>query len=102
MNALTLFVLLDKFVLISLVNMSANVQWGKNICLNMSIYVCLLQLLKVQLIYRFAGTNCSTDIDYCSSKPCQNNANCTDGLTTYTCTCLPGKTFLISLILFKF
>ena len=31
-----------------------------------------------------------TDVDECSSSPCQNGAACVDGVNLYTCTCLPG------------
>ena len=31
-----------------------------------------------------------TDVDECSSSPCQNGAICVDGVNLYTCTCLPG------------
>ena len=30
------------------------------------------------------------DIDDCDSKPCENNATCTDGVNNYTCTCMAG------------
>ena len=33
-----------------------------------------------------------SDIDYCSSNPCDNGATCHDGLHTYTCTCATGYT----------
>ena len=32
------------------------------------------------------------DIDDCASEPCQNAGTCTDGLNSYTCTCLDGWT----------
>ena len=31
-----------------------------------------------------------TDIDECSSNPCQNGATCYDSVDYYFCTCLPG------------
>lgn len=31
-----------------------------------------------------------TDIDECSSNPCENNATCNNEINKYTCTCLPG------------
>ena len=32
------------------------------------------------------------DIDECKSLPCQNGGNCTDGIGSYTCYCIPGHT----------
>ena len=32
----------------------------------------------------------SPDIDECVSEPCQNGGTCTDGINSYSCTCLPG------------
>jgi len=32
------------------------------------------------------------DFDECESFPCQNGGACTDGVNSYTCTCLPGYT----------
>ena len=31
-----------------------------------------------------------TDIDECASNPCHSNADCTDTLGSYVCTCRPG------------
>ena len=30
------------------------------------------------------------DIDECSPNPCENGGTCTDGINSYTCTCVPG------------
>jgi Notch-like protein len=38
----------------------------------------------------YIGTNCETDFDECSSKPCLNRATCTDGVNSYKCTCASG------------
>ena len=35
---------------------------------------------------------CLLDIDECESIPCQNGGNCTDGVVSYTCDCIPGHT----------
>ena len=32
----------------------------------------------------------SLDIDECSANPCENGANCTDGINDYNCNCVPG------------
>ena len=31
-----------------------------------------------------------TDIDECSSNPCENDGTCTDGVNMYTCSCVAG------------
>ena len=31
-----------------------------------------------------------TDVNECSSNPCQNGATCSDSVDFYNCTCLPG------------
>ena len=33
-----------------------------------------------------------SDINECSSNPCENNATCVDQVTGYTCTCQAGYT----------
>ncbi|XP_034427678.1 cubilin [Hippoglossus hippoglossus] len=33
------------------------------------------------------GANCDQNINECSSNPCQNGGNCTDGMNGFTCTC---------------
>ena len=33
-----------------------------------------------------------TDIDECSSSPCQNDGTCTDEVNGYTCSCVAGYT----------
>ena len=40
----------------------------------------------------FQGPLCSTDINECSSQPCQNGATCHDGINRFTCTCVDGYT----------
>ena len=35
----------------------------------------------------WTGVDCETDIDDCSSQPCQNGGNCSDLLNGYYCTC---------------
>ncbi len=32
----------------------------------------------------------STDLDECSSNPCQNGGTCADGVNKYTCNCVAG------------
>ena len=34
----------------------------------------------------------STDINECTSTPCQNGATCIDGVNLFTCNCVPGYT----------
>lgn len=36
--------------------------------------------------------NVFTDIDDCSSGPCQNGATCVDHVNNFSCTCPPGYT----------
>ena len=31
-----------------------------------------------------------SDIDECSSNPCQNGGTCTDGVNSYSCACVAG------------
>ena len=38
----------------------------------------------------FSGENCAANIDDCASAPCQNGAQCVDGLETYQCNCVSG------------
>eukprot|EP00058_Branchiostoma_floridae_P019117 XP_002604606.1 hypothetical protein BRAFLDRAFT_92840 [Branchiostoma floridae] len=40
----------------------------------------------------FTGTNCETDIDECTSNPCQHSSTCQDGIDMFTCHCAPGYT----------
>lgn len=42
----------------------------------------------------FTGSHCETEVQECSSLPCQNGATCYDGVGYYTCTCVPGFTGL--------
>lgn len=41
------------------------------------------------MVTSFSGTTCETDINECSSNPCQNGATCTDKVNGYECTCTP-------------
>ncbi|XP_063777593.1 cubilin [Pseudophryne corroboree] len=38
------------------------------------------------------GSNCTENIDECSSSPCQNGGSCLDGINSYTCNCTSGWT----------
>ena len=38
----------------------------------------------------FTGANCETDINHCLQNNCSSNGTCVDGVTGYTCVCLPG------------
>ena len=40
--------------------------------------------------YYFLLSIVYTDIDECASSPCQNGGTCTDGVNSYTCTCVAG------------
>ena len=33
-----------------------------------------------------------SDVDECSSGPCQNGGTCADGVNSYTCSCVAGYT----------
>ena len=44
------------------------------------------------LILNIKGTNCETDIDECSSDPCENGATCIDLINMYECSCDDGYT----------
>ena len=37
-------------------------------------------------------THCETDIDECSSDPCENGATCQDEVNQYSCLCAGGYT----------
>ncbi|XP_070566519.1 uncharacterized protein [Ptychodera flava] len=37
----------------------------------------------------YEGEHCETDIDECSSSPCQNGGTCVDGIASYSCQCGP-------------
>ena len=53
----------------------------------------VVQYLRVCMVHGI--TTCfivSTDINECASMPCQNAANCTDGVNLFTCKCAPGYT----------
>ncbi|CAH3179809.1 unnamed protein product, partial [Porites evermanni] len=38
----------------------------------------------------YAGAQCQTNINECSSNPCLNGGSCTDQVNGYTCSCQPG------------
>ena len=38
----------------------------------------------------FEGTNCETDINECTSEPCENGATCVDLPGKFECICAPG------------
>ncbi|KAM4689065.1 cubilin [Discoglossus pictus] len=40
----------------------------------------------------WTGTNCTENINECSSNPCQNGGICTDGVNSYSCNCTNGWT----------
>ncbi len=35
----------------------------------------------------YTGQNCETEMDECQSSPCENSGSCTDGVSSYNCTC---------------
>lgn len=41
----------------------------------------------------FSGDRCETNINECDPNPCQNYGKCTDGINSYTCTCLTTDGF---------
>ena len=50
-------------------------------------------LMNVRLFWKGLMLNISlifSDINECSSNPCDNSGVCTDGVNGYTCTCQPG------------
>ncbi len=40
----------------------------------------------------YVGIHCETDVDECSSSPCQHDALCDDLVDGFTCTCVAGFT----------
>ena len=36
------------------------------------------------------GVDCDINIDECESNPCENGAECIDGINEYICACKPG------------
>ena len=36
----------------------------------------------------FADSECTTNVDDCAMRPCQNNATCVDGIDDYSCFCV--------------
>ena len=51
-------------------------------------------ILLKQLLHRLCQLYCLSDIDDCTGNPCQANADCIDGIDTYTCKCQAGYTGL--------
>ena len=50
----------------------------------------LSQSFQVPEVFHFLYVIYFTEINECTSNPCQNGGACTDGVNMYTCTCLPG------------
>ena len=48
---------------------------------------CLLDILFYLIVPHFTFIQ---DIDDCAPKPCKNDGTCTDGIDSFTCSCLPG------------
>ena len=44
----------------------------------------------------YTGTDCSVEIDECSSSPCQQGSTCVDSVGSYTCVCRRGTTGNVS------
>jgi hypothetical protein len=40
----------------------------------------------------FTGTNCTVNIDDCTTSPCLNGGTCVDGINSYQCSCATGYT----------
>ena len=51
---------------------------------------CVFKITKKKLMYFIIVILFRLDIDECSPNPCENGANCTDGINDYSCTCVPG------------
>ena len=49
-------------------------------------------MLSIELLYTysFSGSHCETNINECSSRPCQNGAICHDAINGYACECVTG------------
>jgi len=56
----------------------------------MRIQITVLVLVSQQISHRYNLSH--SDIDECSSNPCQNGATCNDAVNMYTCTCAAGYT----------
>ena len=72
----------------------------KNCEHHLQVYFCC-EFMFDQIIQVYDSQNCRTvfflfiltfisDIDECSSFPCQHNGTCTDLIDRYTCQCQPG------------
>jgi len=42
------------------------------------------------VVLGYTDTNCGTEIDECSSNPCEGRGNCTDSLNSFSCSCYSG------------
>ena len=48
--------------------------------------------MKLIFLLFYTGDTCEIDIDECASNPCQHDAECIQGIATFTCNCKPGYT----------
>ena len=61
------------------------------VCVGMCFGVCVLRSATA-----YTGTDCSVEIDECSSSPCQQGSTCLDSVGSYTCFCRGGTTSNVS------
>lgn len=45
----------------------------------------------------YSGPRCQIKVNYCASSPCQNNATCTNLVSSYSCLCQPGRSTYVKL-----
>ena len=50
----------------------------------------MITLTPCQCVPGYNGDLCQNNIDECSSSPCLNGGNCTDGVNAYSCQYVPG------------